>query len=193
MEEIEETVSRDAAAQERCGRRGGIWVLTCPDCGGVLWQVDEPRIDQFRRLSGHAHTGAALRMEQAKALERARWVVARSIEERTTLARQLAGWADAEADSGGPDRLKRLARAAERHLGLIRDVILRDALDPSARGAGGRSGGLRARAISGRGRNRCGIRGRPGAWRAKHSDRRRSSAGRRDASVRSSSGACETW
>jgi two-component system chemotaxis response regulator CheB len=116
-------------------------VLTCPDCGGVLWQVDEPGIDQFRCLSGHAYKGEELLTGQAEALERALWVVVRGLGERAALARQLAGRADSGADGGDPDRLGRLARAAERHLGLIRNVILRDTLDPPGRGAGERPGG----------------------------------------------------
>jgi two-component system chemotaxis response regulator CheB len=134
IEEVEEVATRDVAAQERGERRGSTAVLTCPDCGGVLWQVDEPGLAQFRCLAGHAYTGEELLTEQTEALERALWVVARGLGERRTLARQIAGRARAEAGQGDADRLDRLGRAAERHLGLIRELILKDALDPADEG-----------------------------------------------------------
>lgn len=64
--------------------------LTCPDCGGALW---ESRQDRFRRYQchvGHAFVAEGLLESQAEEIERQLWSLLRILKERMTLARQLA-------------------------------------------------------------------------------------------------------
>ena len=65
-------------------------MLTCPECGGALWQVGEPGLVHFRCHVGHALSGQALLRAQAEALEKALWCAARTLTDQATLARQLA-------------------------------------------------------------------------------------------------------
>lgn len=127
IEAVEDISRSDLLAQERGERRGTASVFTCPDCGGILWQADEPGLAQFRCLVGHTYTGEELLEEQAEALERALWSLARGLEERRTLARQLGRSRPGRKDA---ERLDRIVSAAERHLGSIREIILRDGIVP---------------------------------------------------------------
>lgn len=133
IEGIEESVRQDIAAQERGERRGTTSVLTCPDCGGVLWQVDEAGLHQFRCLAGHFDTGEGLLAEQTVALERALWTVARRLEEIRTRARELAGRSRPEHRREDSEQLGRIADVAERHAEVIRAVIVEDLLDPTGK------------------------------------------------------------
>ena len=45
--------------------------FTCPECGGSLWQVDEPDLLRFRCHVGHAYNAEVLLSEQGEALEAA--------------------------------------------------------------------------------------------------------------------------
>jgi two-component system chemotaxis response regulator CheB len=125
-ERADEAARRDLVAQARGQRRGAISPFACPDCGGVLWQVEEPGLAQFRCLAGHAYTGEGLLTEQGEALERSLWAVARGLGERMVLARQLGDLALAEADPQAAARYDEVAGAAQRPLRLIRGLILRD-------------------------------------------------------------------
>jgi hypothetical protein len=61
--------------------------------------------------------------EQAEALERSLWAVARGLGERRVLARQSAAQALAEADPQAAARYEEVAGAAEQPQRLIRSLI----------------------------------------------------------------------
>src|SRR5439155_18270988 len=42
LEQMPQTVDDDMKEQEEGQRRGQVSVFTCPECGGRLWQVDQP-------------------------------------------------------------------------------------------------------------------------------------------------------
>jgi two-component system chemotaxis response regulator CheB len=68
------------------GRR---WVLACPDCGGVLWEVDEGQLLRFRCHVGHAYTAEMMSLALEENLRRALASAERALEERVALARNL--------------------------------------------------------------------------------------------------------
>lgn len=69
---------------------GSLSALTCPDCGGALWEVEEGGPLTFRCHVGHAFTADAMDAEQANALDTALWAAVRALHERAALARRLA-------------------------------------------------------------------------------------------------------
>jgi two-component system chemotaxis response regulator CheB len=124
---IEQTVrvtEETMAAQARNERRGEVAPYTCPDCGGSLWQVDEPRLVQFRCHVGHAYNGEALLAEQSEALEAALWTAVRTFREKSVLGKQLA---DSERKKGNEEAAARFdeqAELAERYGQLIITHVL---------------------------------------------------------------------
>jgi two-component system chemotaxis response regulator CheB len=62
----------------------------CPDCNGVLWEVDDPDVLRFRCRVGHAWSGDSLLDEQRQVVENALWMALRSMEDRAELSRALA-------------------------------------------------------------------------------------------------------
>lgn len=63
--------------------------LTCPDCGGTLWQVDEARPPRFRCHTGHAFSLRSLTAAQTKAAEEALWSAVRALQEKELLLRRI--------------------------------------------------------------------------------------------------------
>src|SRR5207244_4273551 len=57
-------VADDKAALERGGRTDEPSVFTCPDCGGVLWELRDGPALRFRCHVGHTYTPDGLRSEQ---------------------------------------------------------------------------------------------------------------------------------
>ena len=68
------------------GRRS---VLTCPDCGGVMWEIHEGDISRFRCHVGHTYTAELMSLALDKNLRRALASAVRALEERAALARKL--------------------------------------------------------------------------------------------------------
>lgn len=105
--------------------------LTCPDCGGVLWEMHDPAPARFRCHTGHAYTEAALADGQAEATEEALFVALRTLEERARLLRRM----DREDRVGAyGERAAEMERSAD----LVRDLLLRARERPEADGPGSR-------------------------------------------------------
>ncbi|HEU5401635.1 MAG TPA: chemotaxis protein CheB, partial [Terriglobales bacterium] len=62
----------------------------CPECGGVLWEIDQAGLLRFRCRVGHAYTARHLRAEQRHAIEAALWAALRALEESASLYRRMA-------------------------------------------------------------------------------------------------------
>jgi two-component system, chemotaxis family, protein-glutamate methylesterase/glutaminase len=72
------TTSLPGAAQ-----LGTLTPFTCPDCGGVLTQIDEPTTEtRFRCFTGHVFSESFLDNQYAEKTEETLWVAIRMMEER---------------------------------------------------------------------------------------------------------------
>src|SRR5439155_27266313 len=114
---------QDLDAQARDGKRGGLSVFTCPECGGALWQNDDEKLVRFRCHVGHAYSGEALLAEKGEALEGALWTALRTFKEKTILARQLALRARQDGNADAAERFEDESRLAARHAEAIREWL----------------------------------------------------------------------
>jgi two-component system chemotaxis response regulator CheB len=73
--------------------------FTCPDCEGVLWQMDESGPPRFRCHTGHAFSLRSLEDTQAEQAEEALWSALRAMQQKETILRRLAQVEGADADS----------------------------------------------------------------------------------------------
>jgi two-component system chemotaxis response regulator CheB len=124
IERITEAVDRDMEQQVRNERRGGVSTLTCPDCGGALWQVDEAGLIRFRCHVGHSYLGEDLLNEQSEALEAALWTAIRTFREKSVLARQLAHIERTAGRDSAAARFEEQAGQAARFGELIQHLLL---------------------------------------------------------------------
>ena len=90
--------------------------LTCPDCGGALWEVDNQRPLRYRCHTGHAFTARSLEHAQMEAGEQALRSSVRALQEREILLRRMASIHDATGDA-------RQASAAVAHADRLREQI----------------------------------------------------------------------
>ncbi|GAA3962541.1 chemotaxis protein CheB [Hymenobacter antarcticus] len=94
--------------------------LTCPDCGGSLWQVSEGRLLRFRCHTGHAHTADSLLNKSQKSLEETLWVALRMMEERKNLLSSMAERGEAPYPEHQAERLEEI----KKHINRLREFLL---------------------------------------------------------------------
>ena len=70
-------------------RKGPPSPLTCPDCGGVLWEIKEKDLVRYRCHVGHGFTAESLRDGMDDKLEDTLWSALRAIEENIELRSRM--------------------------------------------------------------------------------------------------------
>ena len=120
--------------------------FSCPDCGGVLFEMDEQGLLRYRCRVGHAYTAGALSVQQQTALDGALWAALRALEESASLVRRMARRARERNHQQSALRYDERAKATEEQAELVRQLVLSTTQKPpgvEAEGlpSGGDSGG----------------------------------------------------
>ena len=79
----------DREAMEGDDRPGKPSVFSCPDCGGVLWQIEDGKYTRFRCRVGHAFSPESMLGAQADVIEEALWAAMKTLEESARLSKRL--------------------------------------------------------------------------------------------------------
>lgn len=98
--------------------------LTCPDCGGVLWEMRDHEPLRYRCHVGHAMTAEVLVAEQQETVERAIWLAVKTLEESGALARKLASDAAEREDTFSRNLLAARAEEAANRAAALRQILL---------------------------------------------------------------------
>lgn len=64
--------------------------LTCPDCGGALWEIQEGRVVRYQCHVGHQYAPENLDEGQREAIDGALWSAVRVLEEHAALKMRMA-------------------------------------------------------------------------------------------------------
>ena len=80
----------DMSEIENDSRNGKPSQFACPECGGVLWEIEQEGLLRFRCRVGHAYTARNLRAEQRQQVETALWSALRALEENASLYKRMA-------------------------------------------------------------------------------------------------------
>jgi two-component system, chemotaxis family, protein-glutamate methylesterase/glutaminase len=107
---------------DRIGRRS---VLTCPDCHGVMWEIEEGDLTRFRCHVGHTYTAELMSLALDESLRRALASAQRALEERVALADKLYRQAEDAGRRHLADTWSAKARECEEEMKVIRGAKLR--------------------------------------------------------------------
>lgn len=97
--------------------------FSCPECGGVLWELHEGELTRFRCRVGHAYSIASLAEEQTDGVENALWAGMRALEEKAALAARLM---ETSVDPRTASRLSEQVQADRAYAGTIRKMLFHD-------------------------------------------------------------------
>jgi len=115
-------LERDALATD--DRPGEPSPYSCPDCGGVLWEIPETQFVHYRCRVGHAFSPEAMLSAQDDVLEEALWSAMKTLEESARLSHRLAA---TERDRGHDwlvERFEEKEKEARARVEVIRRYLL---------------------------------------------------------------------
>jgi two-component system chemotaxis response regulator CheB len=97
---------------------------SCPECGGVLWELKDGELLRFRCRVGHAFTGETLTTEQALAVEHALWSAMRALEEQAAVRRRMAERAKRQGRASSAGRHEARAHDLDQQAQQVRNLVL---------------------------------------------------------------------
>jgi two-component system, chemotaxis family, protein-glutamate methylesterase/glutaminase len=98
--------------------------LTCPECSGALWELEEAGRLTYRCRVGHTYSEDSLVDAQGTTVEAALWAALEVLEERAEFLRKMAARAGAAGDARTRERFERDGGGAEARADLLRRVLL---------------------------------------------------------------------
>ncbi|CAN7692768.1 chemotaxis protein CheB [Rhizobium sp. LjRoot98] len=106
------------------GKLGHPVALTCPDCGGVLSEIEGSHPLRFRCQVGHGYTGKVLMMEKQSAVDEAMRVALRIVEERAELMSRMGRDARASGREGMAENFLQKSDEYRAHADILRQALL---------------------------------------------------------------------
>jgi two-component system, chemotaxis family, protein-glutamate methylesterase/glutaminase len=120
-----EVARNGRASMEKMDWLGQRSVFTCPDCGGIMWEIKDGDLTRYRCHIGHAYTQETITTGVDERLKHALATALRTLNERVALITKLR---DEAGEKRRPNLVKgwsTQAREFERDANVIRDAINR--------------------------------------------------------------------
>ena len=118
-----EIEAMDMSTIENDNKPGTPSVFGCPDCGGVLWELQDGDLLRFRCRVGHAYGAEGLLSAQSEHLDAALWSAFRALQEKAALSRRLAARARDSRRQNLVEVFEKRARSAENQSRAIRKLL----------------------------------------------------------------------
>ena len=97
---------------------------SCPDCGGVLWEVKDGELLRFRCRVGHAYNPDTLASAQARSVEEALWTALRALEEQAAVKKRVGERMRRQNNDAAAEQLLRRGRELDAHAEHVRSLLL---------------------------------------------------------------------
>lgn len=97
--------------------------LICPECGGVLTEVSELGMTQWRCRIGHRFSPGSLVDTQAEGVESALWAAVRALEEREALLTRIADQASGRGQAAMAQAFATRTTVAHEHANRARGAL----------------------------------------------------------------------
>jgi two-component system, chemotaxis family, protein-glutamate methylesterase/glutaminase len=98
---------------------------SCPECGGVLWEIKDGDLTRFRCRVGHAFSIESMMAEQSDAIETALWAALKTLEESASLSERLALAAHGRDQTWLAERYEQKASDARENAIVIQNLLMK--------------------------------------------------------------------
>jgi two-component system chemotaxis response regulator CheB len=115
--------AQEGGTMEKDDKLGTPSRLTCPECHGTLWEVDDGSLLRYRCHVGHAFTAEVMLEAQRSGAEEMLWSLMRAHRERAALARRMAERARAQSHDSMATDLEKRALGYEEDAAVIHDLL----------------------------------------------------------------------
>jgi len=126
--------AQELASMEANQRLGTPSEFSCPECHGVLWQIDDGGLLRYRCHVGHAYTAEAVHADQSTRTEELLWNLLRNHQERAALADRMAEQERSLHHEDAAAMLHHRARGYEEDAEIIRRLLQSAGADEPAGG-----------------------------------------------------------
>ncbi len=109
----------DLSRQKNDIRIGVPSQYSCPECGGVLWEIQDESLLRFRCRVGHAFSVDSMMAEQSDAIEEAMWAALKTLEEQASISRNMAKEARRAGHFLMAQRFEERQKQAEKRVDLL--------------------------------------------------------------------------
>lgn len=99
-------------------------LFTCPECHGILMELQSGDLVRFRCHTGHSFTLASLLAELSESTEDALWNALRAVQEKELVLSHMARHARDELQLELAQSLTQQSQAAQRQADLVRQAVL---------------------------------------------------------------------
>ncbi|MEX2173264.1 MAG: chemotaxis protein CheB [Pirellulaceae bacterium] len=99
-------------------------IFSCPECGGILWEIGEGGSFRFRCHTGHGFAPEALLSRQDSTLEYALWSAVRALKERAALHRQMSERVSERGMMSAAKKYGERSQEEDAKAAIIRQLIL---------------------------------------------------------------------
>ena len=131
-QETQYTEMQDADTLASSERLGTPSAFSCPECGGVLWELRNGELVRFRCRVGHAFSIESVLAAQNEQLEAALWTALKTLEESASLAKRMAQRAQNRGQDWLTRRFQQQSHNAEQRAITIRQVLNKDEPDSTS-------------------------------------------------------------
>jgi two-component system chemotaxis response regulator CheB len=111
-------------SNNRSAELGTLASLTCPDCGGPLWEIEQDQLRRYRCRVGHGFTAESLLAGQSEVTENALWTAVRTMEERARLLQNMARMGQERNHSRVAKLYEQQAAELQGHAQHLRKLLL---------------------------------------------------------------------
>ncbi|MFL5773295.1 MAG: chemotaxis protein CheB [Flavisolibacter sp.] len=98
-------------------------VYTCPDCGGILFMVENGKINRYKCHTGHSYSQADLAVKQSEALDSTLWVALRMMEERKNLLKKMEDQTKEKGFNRFAKEHQRKAEELQLHIDRMKEML----------------------------------------------------------------------
>ncbi len=111
------------STSERVGKPSA---FSCPECGGVLWEVQDEEMLRFRCRVGHAFSVESVEGAQVEQLEDALWTALKTLEENASLSRSMAKRARERGQKSLARSYEERVHSVEQRASIIQQVLQKE-------------------------------------------------------------------